>query len=204
MRHRIFIAINLPEDVKTALAGFQDKWSDLPARWTKPENLHITLAFIGDIEEDGISEIQQIIKNVIAPASPELASEGGRHGSFAISLNKISYSPYKKDKESPRMIWALGKKSADFDSLCDKLGKALVGLPKIHFKPEVRESIPHITLARIKEWEWRRIEPDERPEIEEFIDLNFQVNSIELMESVLKRSGPEYTILESCSLELET
>lgn len=188
MKKRIFIAINLPEEIRSKLVGYQEKWPELPARWTKPENLHITLVFIGDIDEQGILAVQQAIQDVIV-----------RHKSFSVNLTKICYAPPKITP--PRMIWAKGEKSAEFDSLCDKLGKALVSLPKIRFRPENRESIPHITLARIKEWEWRRIESEERPEIAEDIDLSFEVKSIELMESRLKRDGPEYTILESYKLD---
>lgn len=208
MKKRIFITINLPEDIRSKLVGYQEKWPEIPARWTKPENLHITLVFIGDVEEQEISEIKQTVQNVIVPVcrpvrrSPKgeggSLGGGGRHKSFSVNLTKICYAPPKITP--PRMIWAEGEKSEEFDSLCDKLGKALVGLPKIRFRPENRESIPHITLARIKEWEWRRIEPDERPEIGEDINLSFEVKSIELMESQLKRGGPEYTIIESYPL----
>ena len=45
-RHRIFIAINLPNDIKKYLVGFEKKWLDLPAKWVNPENLHITLLFL--------------------------------------------------------------------------------------------------------------------------------------------------------------
>ncbi|MBU4368064.1 hypothetical protein KKC49_04360, partial [Patescibacteria group bacterium] len=84
MKHRIFIAINLPNDIKKNLTAYQNKWPDLPARWTKPENLHITLVFIGSIDEKGISEIRQILGNLIV-----------RHKTFFVSLNKISYGPPK-------------------------------------------------------------------------------------------------------------
>jgi len=60
---------------------------------------------------------------------------------------------------------------------------------------------PHITLGRIKTWQFRQIEPEERSEINEDIDLDFEVNSIEIMESQLKKTGPDFTILESCPLK---
>jgi 2'-5' RNA ligase len=50
-------------------------------------------------------------------------------------------------------------------------------------------------------WEFRRIEPEERPIITQEIDLKFAVDSIEVMESQLKKIGPDYTILESCPLK---
>ena len=74
-------------------------------------------------------------------------------------------------------------------------------LEKIAFRPEsIGGFIPHITLARIKEMEFKNFDLDERPEINEDIDLVFTVESIEVMESELKRGGPVYTILESHNL----
>ncbi len=68
-------------------------------------------------------------------------------------------------------------------------------------KSEARPYIPHINLGRIKTWEFRRLELEERPEVNEEISLSFEVNSIEVMESKLKKGGPEYDILESCPLK---
>ena len=169
MKHRIFIAINLPENIKNILSSYRDKWPDLPVRWTKKENLHITLEFLGYLIDEELIELFQKTK--------ELAL---KNESFSIRLNKICYGPPNKkpsEVRTPRMVWATGEKTKEFNLL------------------------PHITLGRLKTWEWRRIEPEERPEVNEEIDLTFEVNSIEIMESVLKRTGPEYIILESCPLK---
>ncbi len=162
MKRRIFIAINLPENIKEELAKYQLKWPELPCRWTKKENLHITLEFLGYLTDQDLMEVCQKTR--------ETAS---RHRPFEVKLNKICYGPPKK--LPPRMVWAMGEKIKEFDL------------------------VPHITLARIKAWQWRQIDPEERPKIEEEINLNFEVNSIEVMESKLKRGGPEYIILESCA-----
>lgn len=182
MKRRIFIAINLPENIKNTLADYQKKWPDLPARWIKPENLHITLVFIGYVEEEEISEIRQILANLVV-----------QHKRFFLVLDKISYGPSKIIP--PRMVWASGELSKEFFELKQDLEKELS--KKIKFTPEKREAALHITLARIKEWEWRRIEPEERPVVDEELNLSFQVASIEVMESKLKRGGAEYAILES-------
>jgi 2'-5' RNA ligase len=63
-----------------------------------------------------------------------------------------------------------------------------------------RPYAPHITLGRIRQWEFRQIELEERPQVEEEISLSFEINSIEVMESELKRGGAEYTVLESIPL----
>ena len=74
-------------------------------------------------------------------------------------------------------------------------------LEKVRFRPdEGRGFAPHITLARILEWEFKKINPEEVPEINEDLDLTFSADSIEVMESEMKKGGPKYTILESHNL----
>jgi len=189
MRHRIFIAINLPEDVKKKLSDCQLKWPELPCRWTKKENLHITLAFLGYLNDEELVEICKITKEVASKYEP-----------FFITLNKIIYGP---PKNPPRMIWAEGEKSEELGKLQKNLENALAGLSTELEKLENEKSkgyASHITLARLKQWEFRQIEPEERPEVNEEINLSFEVGSIEVMESELKREGPEYVVLESVQL----
>jgi len=206
MKHRIFIAINLPEDIKKRLEDYQGKWPDLPIRWTKKENLHITLVFLGYLTDDELLEICKITKEVAS-----------RHQSFSINLNKIYYGPPKKmpysetssltgrlakgENRPPRMVWVQGEKSEELGKLQNDLENSLLASPTKSLESESRSYAPHITLGRIKAWEFRQIEPEERPEVNEDINLSFEVNSIEVMESELKRGGAEYSILESCSLK---
>ncbi len=187
MRHRIFIAINLPKEIKEKLESFQEKWPELPVRWTKKENLHITLIFSGSLSDE---ELLRIINT-----TKEIAQ---RNNSFVVNLNKISYGPPKK--MPPRMVWAIGERSPEFTSLRDDLEKSLMSSEGVRFSSEKRAFSPHITLGRMRVWEFQRIEPEERPEVDEEINLNFQVESIEVMESRLKRNGAEYTILETIPL----
>jgi len=186
MQHRIFIAINLPENIKKRLIDYQLKWPELPARWTKKENLHITLFFLGYLADQDLSEVCNIAKNVTL-----------NHEPFSVNLTKICYGPPKK--MPPRMVWVEGEKSRELTLLNGDLEKSLINTGSV-----AREFRPHITLGRIRTWQWRQFEPEERPEVEEEISLNFEVNSIEVMESRLKRGGPEYTTLESCNLKFKT
>jgi len=167
MKHRIFLAINLPEKIKKELSSFQSKWPELPIRWTRESNLHITLEFLGYISDDELLKVFQNTKE-----------QALKHKPFTITLNKICYGPPKRSSNSwtPRMIWVMGEKVQELDLL------------------------PHITLGRIRTWDFRKIEPDEVPQVNEDINLSFDVKSIEVMESVLKKGGPEYTILESFQL----
>jgi len=185
-KHRIFIAINLPEDIKKELFSYSEKWSELPAKWTIKDNLHITLEFLGDLTDEEIGEVCVSVKEIAE-----------KHKSFSLDISQILYGPPKK--LPPKMIWAEGEKSKELSALRQDLENSLT--KSIRFIPENRTFAPHITLARIKEWEWKRIEPEERPEINEKVDLFFAVESIEVMESELKRGGPIYTILESHNLK---
>ena len=184
-RHRIFIAINLPEDIKRGLSEYQEKWPELPAKWTAKDNLHITLEFLGDLTDEELGNVCKAIGKVTL-----------RHKIFSVNLNKILYGPPKK--MPPCMVWAEGEKSDDLTDLREDIQECL--LQEIRYRPEGRGFTPHITLARIREWEFRKIEPEERPEIEENIDLTFTVESIDVMESELKRGGPVYSIIESHNL----
>ncbi|MEK7124441.1 MAG: RNA 2',3'-cyclic phosphodiesterase [Patescibacteria group bacterium] len=184
-KHRIFIAINLPAEVKKFLAGYQKKQTKLPSKWVIEDNLHITLLFLGHITDEELGSVCMAAKNV-----------SGRHKILDIRLSKIEYGP--EGKIPPRMIWAIGEKSKQLSLLKKDLQDSL--LEKVNFSADFKAFSPHITLAKISAFAWRQIEPEERPEIEENIDLTFTVESIEIMESELRRRGPIYTTIESMLL----
>jgi len=187
MKKRIFIAINLPEEIKKKLSEYQSKLPDLPIRWVKKDNLHITLIFLGYLNDEEILEVCKTTKEAASQSS-----------SFFINLKKICYGPPKK--MPPRMVWTEGEKSEELGKLQSDLENSFLNSSVKGVKSEARPYAPHITLGRIKAWEFRKIEQEERPAIDEDISLNFEVNSIEVMESELKRGGPEYVILESVPL----
>lgn len=185
--HRVFIAINLPEEIKKSLVKYQDNWPELPIRWTKPENLHITLIFLGNLNDQGIVEVCKVTEEIASKQTP-----------FSILLNKIYYGPPKKIP--PRMVWVKGESSQELTNLRNDLEKALS--ERVNFRLESRAFTPHITSGRLRTWEWQRINPEERPMVDEEINLTFEVNSVEVMESELKRGGAEYITLGSCSFQL--
>lgn len=180
--HRIFIAINLPEEVKRQLFKYSQKWPELQGKWTAKDNLHITLQFLGNLTDEELGDVCLAVKKVVES-----------HGSFSLSINQIIYGP--PGKIPPRMIWAVGDKSEELAELRKDLEKEL--LQKVSFIPETRGLAPHITLARLNSFALRHINQDEIPEINEGLDVLFSVESLEVMESELKKGGPQYTILES-------
>ena len=183
MRHRLFIAINLPEKIKNRLSELQSKYSELPARWTKKQNLHITLIFLGYVDQDEIPEILKTTEQIAK-----------KHNAFSLVLNKICYGPPKK---TPRMVWAIGEKSEELGKLQSDLDNSLSNLS---FKKQGRPRSAHITLARLNQWQFKQLELEERPQVEQDINLDFEVNSIEIMQSHLKRTGAEHMLLQSMDL----
>ena len=186
-RHRIFIAINLPKEVKRALAKYETTFSELPAKWTPPENLHITLVFLGDLTDVELGEVCVITKEVAT-----------LHEAVDINLTSIGYGP--SEKLPPKMLWASGAKSQPLSVLKKDLEEAL--LEKIvNFDPDKKGFAPHVTLARISAFAWKAIEPEERPEVLQNLDLIFTAETIDVMESEIKKGGPQYTLIESIELK---
>lgn len=184
LHHRVFISINLPEKIKKKLACYQEKWPEIPAKWVKESNLHITLAFLGHVSTQELTEIFNVSDKISQKINP-----------FLINLSLICYGPKNiENNKPPRMIWAVGDKSKELIELQKNLNRYL----KIK---DQKDFIPHITLARIKQWEIARISPEEIPIIEENISLEFEVNSIDIMESNLKPKGPEYITLKELPLK---
>ncbi|MEA3295554.1 MAG: RNA 2',3'-cyclic phosphodiesterase [Patescibacteria group bacterium] len=177
---RIFIAINLPNKIKDELSRFQDALNELPVKWIKKDNLHITLSFIGKIDDNQILEVGEIVKNIVAD-----------YNKFFVNLIEIDYGP--KNIFPPRMIWATIGDNSALREINKNLEKSL--------KLKNDNFFPHITLGRINQWQYKKIEPEERQEIKQDIDLNFKVKSIDIMESKLSPRQAKYNILRALELK---
>lgn len=189
--HRIFIAINLPAKIIKELGDFQYRWPELPARWTKSENLHITVDFLGNASDQEVCDICRAMEQVCR-----------RHEPFAVSLNRIVYAP--PQKKPPRMVWAVGGKSPELGALQKDIESSIYDFCGGRYQEgEIYNFTPHITLARLRMTEFSILAAEEIPIIEENINRVFTVETIEVMESELKKGGPVYAILESFRLGCE-
>lgn len=184
LKKRIFIAINLPENIKKIIAQCQKEWQGMPFRLVPVQNLHLTLEFLGYISEQELEKIKKIISEIVIEFKI-----------FNIEFEKICLGP---QETRPRLVWLKGKPNKNLSALKDKLDNVLVNASL--YKKENRPILPHITLARIKEWEWRRL--FKKPEIDIPINLSIEVKCLEIMESILKPSGTEYKIIDSYPLIL--
>lgn len=185
-KKRIFTAINLPKGVKSDLRGHQKNWSSLPVRWTPESNLHITLVFIGSVSQGKIENIARVCEAV-----------GGKFCPFRLELKEIVLGP---PGLSPRMFWVLAEKHPELIKLQKVLEKAMAKKPETGYKSQQKRNyLPHITLGRINQKEWKKL--SKKPEIDQELDLSFHAESVELMESALKPTGAEYKPIRSFPLE---
>lgn len=187
-KHRVFIAISLPQNIKKQLVSYERRWPELPIKWTNPDNLHITLVFLGLCSDDEIFEVCNIVK-----------SAASNNYSFKVVLNRIAYD--SSGSKIPRMVWVTGEKSQGLSFLRNDLEKSLMGSNILNVGSENKTFFPHITLGRIRSWEFRRFDLDERPVVDNDILLDFKVDFVDIVESRLRRNGPEYTVLKSYRLK---
>ena len=132
---RLFIAIPVPDKYRSILASQESANNGMPDfRWVTPENLHVTVFFIGNTPIAHIPEIENIIKECVDATSP-----------FELKYSGVEL----QGRESkPRMVWVRFEKNAGFTNLSANLSKYLepLGITPSRYQ----EPIPHITLARIR------------------------------------------------------
>jgi 2'-5' RNA ligase len=132
---RCFIAIKLPKEVKDEVARIQGQLRrlDLHAKWVEFQNLHITIKFLGEIKEELLPKIKEIISGINPLVKP-----------FVLALSEVGGFP---SLGRPRVLW-LGINPQDNPiKIIEYLDEQL---PKIGIPKETRPAHPHITLARIK------------------------------------------------------
>jgi 2'-5' RNA ligase len=126
---RLFAALALPDAVRERLALVR---GPLPgARWVPPENMHLTLRFIGEVEPPMAADIDTALGRIEAPAFELSLTEPGSFGS----------------RGRVRALWAGVKKTDDLMRLQAKIEVACV---RVGLEPERRRYHPHVTLARCK------------------------------------------------------
>lgn len=132
---RIFVAFPLIKDLLDLYSDYILNFRNIPGlRWTKRENLHLTLFFIGEIEESNLPHVIEQIKILRESFKP-----------FLLEFEKISY---RGKAHKPGMIWAQYQKAESFNELSQVIYKSVSGFMTIN--PQYLDPIPHVTLARLK------------------------------------------------------
>ena len=168
---RLFIALDLPESVRERLGMMA---CGLPgARWVPPEQLHLTLHFIGEVDGAMMRTIQGALARISRPA-------------LQLCLQGVGAFPLRG--KSPHTLWVGVEKSEALLTLHGKVESALV---RAGCHPEQRKYAPHITLARLKNTPAKRLN--------EFLGLHMPlvlpeipVNRFRLYSSVLSSKGAKH------------
>lgn len=187
---RLFVAISVPEDIKTQIVRARDALRDkLPssvASWTRPENMHLTLQFLGNVDTARIESLKENLAQSLAGFGPiPLISE--RLGCFP-------------DLRYPRVVWAWVYDDAErLAQLQQCVAQATA--PFTHEPAESRFE-GHITLARI-----RQIKRPQAEVIASFVNDavtrkfgSWIAEQVELIRSELSPGGSRYTVLAGIKL----
>ena len=187
---RSFIAIELPVELKRAISRLQEQLkagSRAPVRWVSPENIHLTLKFLGDIDAVVIDDIKDALQEAV-------------WGISAIRLGAEGLGVFPNNTRV-QVIWV--GLSGEIDRL-QKLQQSIdKELAKLGFPAEKRGFSPHLTIARLRD----RANANERQDMGRLVEntrfqssLDFSVTSIHLMKSQLTREGAIYSRLGSVNL----
>ena len=171
---RLFIAIDLPEAITERLSTMS---CGLPgARWVQPEQMHLTLRFIGEVDGTMFKDIQDSLAGI-------------RFESFAIQLQDVGFFPPRK---KPKVVWAgLGEEGREqLIRLRNHIESAMV---ELGLEPEGRKYAPHITLARLHNTPANRVGRF-LEQHSMFFMPSFRVNGFTLYSSVLNERGARHYI----------
>lgn len=187
---RVFVAVDLSEEVKKELSRFIDELSSKrwPVRWEAPDKLHITLFFIGWVEEEKLGTIRSAVKAGTSGISP-----------LSIRMGQIGMFP---DPVQPRVVW-LGIKG-DQPTLVRLRRQISNKLTDVGFEDEKRGWIPHLTIGRVKKEARYKAKKElgrqvGKLQLEEFREES-QVNQVSVYQSTLSAAGSIYTKLSVASL----
>jgi 2'-5' RNA ligase len=185
---RLFVALEIPAEVQDAftalikeLRAADSSFSKTRARWIRPENLHVTLKFIGHVDNGKLDAIRAALAEVHSANAVELRFRG------------LGFFP---NPRRPRVFWAGVEASSNLAPLASEIDSRL---KKLGISSETREFEPHLTLARF-----------DPPGISEGLSALAQENvtrefgavrasEFHLFESKTRPTGAEYTRLASFS-----
>jgi 2'-5' RNA ligase len=185
-RARLFVAIELPQNILQVLEGIQAQTRENLGeaaslmRWSRSEGIHVTLQFLGDVPASRVPEITQALQQACAGKAP-----------FALEVGGLGAFP---NVRKPRVVWVgLGGDTPAAVELAEAVQEALGALG---FKPDKPFS-PHMTIGRVREGIGiGKLAPLSRvlsltstilPE-----ESSFQVNGVSLMQSFMQSGGSVY------------
>jgi len=184
---RAFIAVELPGEVQRELARLRERLragSSAPVKWVDPQNIHLTLRFLGTIDTGGIDDITAAMVESVRGLKP-----------FPLEVRGLGAFPKLK---RVNIIWV--GLAGDVERLGGIQRELEKNLEPLGFVPEKRPFSPHLTIGRLRD----RATPGERYDMGQLITRTgfetgreFTVDAVHLVKSVLTREGPIYSIIKT-------
>jgi 2'-5' RNA ligase len=182
----LFVAVNLPAAERRAAheAAAALRRARLPVKWVAEEAVHVTLRFLGEVDEDRAAPIGDALAAAVRSARP-----------FGLALGGVGAFP---SLARPRVLWLGVERHPALELLANDVEQALMTLD---FEPELRPFHPHLTLGRAE----RGARPAAFADLERLASgIAYQgstlIESVDLMRSVLGPRGATYTVLSRASL----
>ncbi len=184
---RLFIAVDLPAAVRVRLSRLQEELraSGADVKWVEPENIHLTLKFLGDTPNSRVPDLENILESLAQ-----------RRSAIPVNLDKLDGFP---SLSAPRVIWvglrdALGSLKKTAQALEDDLD--LRGFPKEH-----RPFQAHITLGRVRSDRNRLALSQKLREPKNLLPPDeFLLDNITLFESRLTLAGAIHSVIRRVAL----
>lgn len=182
---RLFVALNLPVEVRDRLAAAEDRLRRAQAdvSWVRPENVHVTLKFLGETEAKRLERIRPALHEVARAGAPFAMGVSGV-GSFGGRV--------------PRVVWVgVGEGADPLTQLAGRIEAALarVGVPK-----ERRGFTAHLTLGRVRSARNADALVAALQELHGEAFGALTATRFDLMQSELRPTGSVYTVLEEFPL----
>lgn len=182
---RMFIAVDLNEDARKRISGITEglKSKGFDVRWVNPENIHITLKFLGEVNEDSVKDIEGIISRAVKDVKR-----------FMINIMECGY--FGRGNHV-KVIWLDVHEGRErLVGLARILNKELAGIRR-----EDHEPSPHITIGRARSGRNVQGLIDEIAKLKHVKIGEVEVKEIKLKESVLRTDGPVYSDYRTFSLQ---
>ena len=183
---RTFIAIELPVEVKQAVRQIQNQLGKNidGIRWVKHENIHLSVKFLGNVEENRISDIAAAVNNAVRDFSA-MNLKTGHLGMFP-------------NVKRPRILW-LGIEGDALEFI--RMSKNCeLELEKLGYEKADRENKPHITVGRIRSSNKQKSLVNILKDIH-IESIEFRADALKLMRSELNPNGAVYTTLQSVKID---
>lgn len=186
---RLFIALDFPPGVRErawrASAPLRD--ARFPVKWVGEDGLHVTLKFLGQVKRDRVPGLREALDGAAAAVAP-----------FDLRLGGVGGFP---SLANPRVVWLGVEAPPALARLQDAVEEATV---RLGFEREARGFHPHVTLGRARRGaNRRRFAGFEEVAGRVALDEACRVESVELVESVLRPQGARYSVTSSHRLEGE-